>query len=59
MAHLRNISRSPSPAQQGTSIVETAIIFLLTIFFQDWDNYPTVVQNLQKYFSKTPTDGVL
>jgi hypothetical protein len=29
------------------------VILLITAFFQDWINYRTVIQNLQKYYSKT------
>ena len=52
MTHCRPISRRPVPGQ--VSLVEQAIITLLTIFFNDWDNFPVVIQNLQKFYSKTP-----
>jgi len=32
---------------------ETIVILLLSAFFQDWLNFPTVIQNLQKFYSKT------
>lgn len=38
----------------NTSIGEQVILLVLTIFFSDWENYPTVIQNLQKYYQKTP-----
>jgi len=51
MTHLHTISR-PRPAQ--TTLVETIIITLFGIFGQDFLNLPQVLQNLQKYFAKTP-----
>jgi len=55
MSHLRLISRTPSPAQQkATDIYETLILYLMAIIFQDWDNFQQVIQNLSKYYSKTP-----
>jgi hypothetical protein len=50
--HTRVITRAPHPGQ--TDIAETAIIFLLTIFFRGWDNFQPVLQNLSKFYSKTP-----
>jgi hypothetical protein len=32
---------------------EQIVILLLSAFFQDYINLPTVLQNLQKYYSKT------
>jgi len=37
-----------------TTAIESIIILLLTVFFRTWDNFPTVVQNLSKYYAKTP-----
>ena len=55
MKHVKPISRRPLPAQEGqTTLLETAIIILLTAIFQDWDNFVPVIQNLQKFYSKTP-----
>ncbi|MFO7975428.1 MAG: hypothetical protein R6V12_12430 [Candidatus Hydrogenedentota bacterium] len=59
MKHIGRISRMPARAQFGgdsTSELEPAeqvVILLLSAFFQDWINFPTVIQNLQKYYSKT------
>lgn len=55
MRHLKTISRMPSRAQEGqTNIFETIIIVVLSVIFQQWDNFVPVVQNLQKFYSKTP-----
>lgn len=55
MTHIKPISRMPMRAQQGRlDIYETIIIILLSVFFSTWDNFPTVIQNLQKLYSKTP-----
>jgi len=55
MRHIRPISTAPQPAQQGqVTFGEQIILLLLTVFFQDWDNFPQVIQNLQKFYSKTP-----
>ena len=54
MAHLKPISLARRPMAGQTSVIEQAIVTLLTIFFFDWDNFPVVIQNLQKYYAKTP-----
>ena len=51
MKHIRTMSQTPSPAQNFAG-VETGIILILTLIFQDWDNFPSVISNLQKAFSK-------
>ncbi len=52
MKHVRAISQAPSPAQSNFAGLETGIILILSIIFQDYDNFPQVIQNLQKAFSK-------
>ncbi len=54
MKHVHPITALPSRAQGTTSPIEGAILILVTIFFQDWDNFEQVVQNLSKFYSKTP-----
>jgi hypothetical protein len=54
MSHIRSISRAPQLAQGGTSPLETIIILLTTVIFQDWDNFPQVIQQLSKFYAKTP-----
>lgn len=55
MTHLKPVSRMPGRAQQGTtSVFEQMIILVMGIFFGTWDNGPQVLQNLQKYYAKTP-----
>ena len=59
MRHLRAVSRVPKYAIGGnnygnTSIAEEVVIMLLTVFFSAWENFPAVIQNLQKYYRKTP-----
>jgi hypothetical protein len=57
MKHLACVSRRPSPAQIGvTTPIETIILLLVTVLFRDWDNFPQVIQNLQKYYAKTPAE---
>ena len=47
MTHVRPISRQPMPASQGqTTALESAIILIISVLFQDWDYYPQVIQNL-------------
>jgi len=56
MTHLRLLTRKPEVAQQGqVSPLESLILLLLPLFFGTWDNFPTVYQNLQKFYRKTPT----
>jgi hypothetical protein len=53
--HLRPVSGMPRPAQTGgTSILEQIILLLLTTFFSGWDNFDSVINNLEKYYRKTP-----
>lgn len=53
--HTRAITRAPHMGQGGqTTALESIIILLITVFFRDWDNFTTVIQNLSKYFAKTP-----
>ena len=55
MNHIRPISSVPRTAQVGRiTAVEQLILLLLAIFFQDWDNFAPVIQNLSKFYSKTP-----
>lgn len=55
MAHVRSMSCVPRPAQQGqTTASESIIIVVLSVLFNDWDNFIPVLQNLQKFYSKTP-----
>ena len=54
MTHLKTISRRPGLAQGQTTAIETLVITLLSVFFQGWDNFSSVIQNLSKYYAKTP-----
>lgn len=42
------------PHTGATDAIESVIVLLVTVFFRDWDNFQTVIQNLSKYYSKTP-----
>jgi hypothetical protein len=61
MKHLHTVSRTPSLAQlpgfgqpgSGINPIESMILIFLTIFFSSYRNFPEVIQNLQKYYSKT------
>lgn len=52
MKHISPLTHRPAVAQQ-VDLFETAILLLLQVFFSDWDNFPAVIQNLRKYYSKT------
>lgn len=52
MRHLKPMTKTPAPGQ--TDLLESLIIFLLTGIFSDWDNFGPVIQNLQKFYRKTP-----
>lgn len=55
MSHIKPLSRRPRTAQEGvTTPLESAILTILTIFFGDWINGPTVIGNLSTFFAKTP-----
>ncbi len=59
MKHIEPVSRMPARAQFGVDLAgriepaEQLVILLLTAFFSDWINFPTVIRNLQKYYAKT------
>lgn len=52
MRHIRLVSQSPRAAQ--VSLVEQAILFIFNAYFSGWDNFESVIRNLQKYYAKTP-----
>ena len=52
MTHIHPVSCTPALAQ--VSQLEQMILKVLTVYFNDWDNFPSVIQNLQKYYGKTP-----
>jgi len=54
MHHVKPMTRVPAPAQGVTTPLESVILLLITVVFQDWDNFPQVIQNLQKFYAKTP-----
>jgi hypothetical protein len=51
--HCRPISRLTPPLGQ-TSAIGTIIEVLLALFFRNWDNFSTVLTNLQKFYAKIP-----
>ena len=53
MKHLRTITRVSIPAQGETTVLESVILLLLTVFFNSWDNFSAVLQNLSKFYEKT------
>lgn len=53
MTHLRTITRRPEPAQGGLDFIESIILLVYTVAFQGWDNFPSIIRNLQKFYSKT------
>lgn len=57
MKHIKTLSRVPALATTGTttntsSPIEELIVLLFTAFFRNWDNFSSVIQNLQKYYGK-------
>jgi len=54
MTHIKPITSVPLKAQGVTTPVESVILLLFTIFFQSYTNFSSVIQNLQKFYSKTP-----
>jgi len=53
MKHVKTISRVSMPAQGETTVLESVILLLLTVFFSSWDNFRPVLQNLTKFYQKT------
>jgi hypothetical protein len=55
MKHINVISRASifGGGTVGLDTAETIIIMLLSVFFNGWDNFTSVIQNLQKYYRKT------
>ncbi len=63
MKHLKYVSRTPEPAITGggigggfgnITVAEQLVLVALSFFFSDWQNFPQVIQNLQKFYAKTP-----
>ncbi len=55
MKHVKPVTRTPMPAAESElTLVEQIILSLIAIFFQDWENFSPVYENLQKYYAKTP-----
>ncbi len=55
MKHIRTVSQRPAIAQGSMSPLESLVLLLLGIFFNDYHNYPQISQNLEKFFRKTPS----
>jgi len=53
MKHLTVISRASLPVESETTAIEQIILLLLGVYFQGWDNFMTVLQNLTKFYQKT------
>lgn len=53
VTHLRVMTHKPIAAQGGLDFVESLVLLLFNIGFQGWDNAPSVLRNLQKFYSKT------
>jgi len=57
MKHINVVSRAQIPGIGGNygnmDLMETAIILLLTVFFNGWDNFNSVITNLSKFYRKT------
>ncbi len=53
--HINVISRASmfGGLTTGLDAIESVILLLLSVFFNSWDNFTTVIQNLQKYYRKT------
>lgn len=54
MKHVQPITSVPLKAQGVTTPIESVILLLFTIFFSTYENFPSVIQNLQKFYAKTP-----
>ena len=55
MKHINVISRASifGGLTTGLDSIESLIIMLMSVFFNSWDNFSSVIQNLQKYYRKT------
>jgi hypothetical protein len=53
MKHLKAVSRTAVPADGETTAVESIILLLMQVFFSNFYNISSVLQNLQKYYEKT------
>ena len=55
MKHVTPVSRIPSQADGVLNPAEQLVILLLGIFFADNPNLGPVLQNLEKFYRKTPS----
>ena len=53
MKHVHPMSRRRVPAKAELSAFEEIIILVLGVYFRDWTNYSTVIEDLEKYYTKT------
>ncbi|HIJ65466.1 MAG TPA: hypothetical protein HPP77_05885 [Candidatus Hydrogenedentes bacterium] len=53
MKHVGSLSLLRKPAPGETTPLEQLILTVFGVYFRDWDNFPSVFSNLQKYYSKT------
>ena len=56
MKHIHVISRASifgGGLTTGLDTIESVIIMLMSVFFNSWDNFSSVIQNLQKFYQKT------
>jgi len=57
MKHINVVSRaqigSIFGSGEGLDLLEIAIMGVITAFFSGWDNYASVISNLQKFYRKT------
>jgi hypothetical protein len=54
MKHLKQFSLGGSNYESGdTTPLEQLIIVVLSVYFNDWANFSSVIQNLSKFYSKT------
>jgi hypothetical protein len=55
MKHVRPLGLSPEVAQIGqVSLLEQLVLLVLPIVYEGNTNLQAVLQNLQKYYQKTP-----
>ncbi len=54
MKHISKISLTPTNYGEGeTTVLEQLILLAFAVFFSDWRNFSSVMENLQKFYAKT------
>ncbi len=55
MKHIRTLSLATTNSNSGGTydLLEEIVLLVISMFFSGWDNYSSVMQNLEKFYEAT------